>query len=168
MSERLSYARIRPDAFRAMSAMQAYVDGCGLERDLLELVKLRASYINGCAFCVDMHTKDARAAGETEQRLFGVPVWRETPYFTERERAALEWTEAVAAVGQSQVPDHVYQSVREHFEAEELVGPDHGRHRHWRLEPAERRVPDTRRRLLAVRGAVEETVHSLRDYHQAT
>jgi AhpD family alkylhydroperoxidase len=104
-----------------MKALQAYVNGCGLEHDLLELVKLRVSYMNGCGYCVDMHTKDARAAGETEQRLSGVPVWRDTPYFTERERAALEWAESVAAVGDSRVPDALFRSVREHFEEGELV-----------------------------------------------
>ena len=121
MSERPRYPRIRHDAFRAMQAMQAYVNACGLEDDLLELVKLRVSYMNGCAFCVDMHTKDARASGESEQRLFGLPLWRETPYFTARERAALDWAEAVAGVGGSLIPDGVYGSAREHFRDEELV-----------------------------------------------
>jgi len=121
MDGRLRYPRVRPDALRAMRELQDYVDRTGLEPKLLELIKLRASYINGCAFCVDMHTKDARAAGETEQRLFGVPVWRETPYFTERERAALAWTEAVIRVADTGVPDDVYTEACEHFDETELV-----------------------------------------------
>jgi len=121
MSGRPRYTRVRPAAYRAMKSMQEYVDTCGLEHQLLELVKLRASYMNGCAFCVDMHTKDARAAGETEQRLYAIPVWAETPFFTPRERAALAWTEAVTDVGRSGVPDDVYQEARTHFDEAELV-----------------------------------------------
>ena len=92
MQPRLDYAKAAPGAREAMYAVERYVRECGLERRLLELVKLRASQINGCAYCVDMHAKDARAHGETEQRLYAVVVWRETPFFTERERAALVWT----------------------------------------------------------------------------
>ncbi|MGD8287690.1 MAG: carboxymuconolactone decarboxylase family protein [Gemmatimonadota bacterium] len=121
MKHRVNYAEARPEALRAMMTMQAHVNHSGLEHELLELVKLRVSYMNGCAFCVDMHTKDARAASETEQRLYGLPVWRETPYYTERERAALEWAEAVASVGESRVPDDVYDRARAHFEESELV-----------------------------------------------
>jgi len=121
MSQRIRYPRVNPAAYRAMAAMQAYVDHTNLEPELLELVKLRASYMNGCAFCVDMHTKDARAAGESEQRLYAVPVWRETPFFTPRERAALAWTEAVTDLGRSHVPDDVYEEARAHFEEAELV-----------------------------------------------
>jgi AhpD family alkylhydroperoxidase len=95
MTQRLSYARVAPEAYEAMRALEAYVKSTGLERPLLELIRLRASYVNGCAYCVDMHTKDARAAGETEQRLFAVPVWREAPFFSPRERAGLAWAEAV-------------------------------------------------------------------------
>jgi AhpD family alkylhydroperoxidase len=104
-----------------MYGLETYVRRCGLERSLLELVKLRASQINGCAYCVDMHTKDARAEGETEQRLYAVIVWEETPFFTERERAALAWTEAVTLVGQGHVPDDVYQQARGSFSETELV-----------------------------------------------
>ena len=103
MHSRLDYAKVAPCAREAMYAVERYVRECGLERRLLELVKLRASQINGCAYCVDMHTKDARANGETEQRLYAVVVWREAPFFTERERAALAWTEAVTLVSQEQV-----------------------------------------------------------------
>jgi len=92
-----------------------------LEPSLLELIKVRASQINGCAYCVDMHTKDARAAGETEQRLYAVAVWEEAPFFTERERAALAWTEALTVVSQGHAPDGVYKIAREHFNEKELV-----------------------------------------------
>jgi AhpD family alkylhydroperoxidase len=118
---RLRYRRSAPDALQAMLALEEYVRSTGLPEGLLHLVKLRASYMNGCAFCVDMHTKDARAGGETEQRLYAVPVWRETPFFTARERAALAWTEAVTRLGPDGVADDVYAEAREHFEEAELV-----------------------------------------------
>ena len=92
-----------------------------LEHSLLRLVEIRASQINGCAYCLDMHTKDARAAGETEQRIYTLDAWRETPFFTDRERAALEWTEAVTLVAETRVPDDVFEQVREQFSEEELV-----------------------------------------------
>ena len=104
-----------------MLALEDYVRSTGIEANLLELVRLRASYLNGCAFCVDMHTKDARAAGETEQRLYAVPVWRETPFFTPRERAALAWTEAVTDLGREGVPDETYDAARAHFDEAELA-----------------------------------------------
>lgn len=100
MERRLDYAKSSPEAYKAMREVNAYAKRCGLEPALLELVKVRASQINGCAFCLDMHTKDARSRGETEQRLYGLDAWREAPYYTERERAALEWTEAVTNVAQ--------------------------------------------------------------------
>lgn len=118
---RLDYSRLAPGAIRAQVGLEQYVRGSGLEHSLLELVKLRASYMNGCAYCVDMHTKDALAAGETAQRLLAVPLWRETPFFTPRERAALAWTEAVTDVGRTGVPDEVFEEVRRHFDEEELV-----------------------------------------------
>jgi len=121
MHPRLDYAKAAPGAREAMYAVERYVRECGLERRLLELVKLRASQINGCAYCVDMHTKDARANGETEQRLYAVVVWREAPFFTERERAALAWTEAVTLVSQEQVPDNVFEIARKEFSDKELV-----------------------------------------------
>ena len=121
MQPRIEYAKTAPGAMTAMYGLETYVRRCGLERSLLELVKLRASQINGCAYCVDMHTKDARAEGETEQRLYAVIVWEETPFFTERERAALAWTEAVTLVGQGHVPDDVYQQARGSFSETELV-----------------------------------------------
>ena len=112
---RKNFATAAPDAYRAMAALQQYVSAMELEHPLVELVKLRASYINGCAYCVDMHTKDARAAGETEQRLYAVPVWRETPFFTPRERIALEWTERVTEIGHGGVPDELYERAQAEF-----------------------------------------------------
>ena len=106
---------------RAMLALQREVEASGLERPLLELVKIRASQINGCAYCIDMHTKDARAAGETEQRIYALDAWRETPFFSDRERAALEWAETVTRVADTHVPDAVYERVREHFTDAEVV-----------------------------------------------
>jgi AhpD family alkylhydroperoxidase len=105
---------------RALLALSSEVES-RLERPLFELIKTRASQINGCAYCIDMHTKDARAAGETEQRLYALSAWRETPFFTDRERAALEWTEAVTRVGDTHVPDDVYARVAQHFNDEEMV-----------------------------------------------
>lgn len=117
----ISFANAAPDAYRAMAALQQYVNQTELEHSLLELVKLRASYINGCAYCVDMHTKDARAAGETEQRLYAVPVWRETPFFTPRERIALEWAEAVTALSQESVSEELLERARAEFGDATLV-----------------------------------------------
>ena len=121
MTARLNYATAAPDATRAMLALERYVRECGLEMPLIELVKLRASYLNGCAYCVDMHTKDARLAGETEQRLYAIPVWHETPFYTPRERAALAWTDAVTRLPEGGVPDATYDEVRAHFDEGELV-----------------------------------------------
>jgi AhpD family alkylhydroperoxidase len=121
MTRRIAFENVAPGAMQVMLALEQYVRRSGLEPRLLELVRLRASYLNGCAYCVDMHTKDARAAGETEQRLYAVPVWRETPFFTPRERAALAWAEAVTELGRSGVPDAVFEEVRRHFTDAELV-----------------------------------------------
>jgi len=121
MKSRLDYKQVAPHGVQALAHLEAYVRGCGLERSLLELVKLRASQLNGCAYCVDMHTQDARAAGESEQRLYALSVWRETPFFTDRERSALLWTETVTRIGDDQVPDSVYDAVRRHFNEKELV-----------------------------------------------
>jgi AhpD family alkylhydroperoxidase len=118
---RINFTSVAAGAYRAVSGLEQYVRQSGLDHSLLELIKLRASYMNGCAHCVDMHTKDARAAGETEQRLYAVPVWRETPFFTPRERAALAWTESVTLLSQTGVPDDVYEEVRQHFSEAELV-----------------------------------------------
>jgi AhpD family alkylhydroperoxidase len=108
-------------AGQAMLGLEKAVDESGLEHSLLNLVKVRASQINGCAYCIDMHTKDARAIGETEQRLYALNAWRETDFFSDRERAALEWAEAITRVAETQVPDEVYDRVRAHFEEPQLV-----------------------------------------------
>jgi len=121
MQPRLDVQKIDPQAYRAMAGLETYIRNSGLERNLLELVKLRASQINGCAYCIDMHTKDARAAGETEQRLYGLTAWSETPFYTERERAALAWTEALTLISQTHAPDDVYEHVRKYFSEVELV-----------------------------------------------
>ena len=121
MEERLDVAKHAPGAGKAMYGLEKYVRECGLETPLLELVRMRASQMNGCAYCLDMHSKDARAAGETEQRLYALNAWRETPFFTDRERAALEWTESVTRVAETHVPDEVFERVRKHFTEPELI-----------------------------------------------
>jgi AhpD family alkylhydroperoxidase len=121
MQPRLNYGAVAPGLVQAMMGLETYLHECGLEPALLELVKLRASQINGCAYCIDMHTKDARARGESEQRLYLLDAWRESPCYTERERAAMEWTEAVTLVAQGHVPDEVYERVRKHFDESELA-----------------------------------------------
>lgn len=121
MRARLDPRKVVPDAMKAMSALHAYVHDCGLEHNLLELVKLRASQINGCAWCMDMHTKELRAAGESEQRLYLLSAWRECPFYSERERAALAWTEAVTRLENGDVPDDVFALARTQFDEQELV-----------------------------------------------
>lgn len=118
---RLTAKDLAPEAYEALLGLEHYLHNCGLEQPLIELVKLRASQINGCAFCIDMHTKDARAAGETEQRLYLLDAWRETPFYSDRERAALSWTEAVTRVAETHVPDEVYDETKRHFSDKELV-----------------------------------------------
>ncbi|MBV8626800.1 MAG: carboxymuconolactone decarboxylase family protein [Paraburkholderia sp.] len=121
MQSRLDFYKASPEATKAMMALEERASGSGIEKPLAELVRLRASQLNGCAYCVDMHTTDARKGGETERRLAAVTVWRETPFFTERERAALEWTEAVTLVAQTHVPDHVWEAVKPHFTDREIA-----------------------------------------------
>jgi AhpD family alkylhydroperoxidase len=121
MSHRIDYPNVAPGAYAAMRGVETYMRQSGLEPRLLELVKTRASQINGCAYCIDMHTKDARAHGETEQRLYALSAWRETPFFSPRERAALAWTEAVTRIAQGPIPDDVHAAVREHFDDKSLV-----------------------------------------------
>jgi len=118
---RIDAHKAAPEAYEAMLALERYLHRCGLERSLIELVKLRGSQINGCAYCIDMHTKDARAAGETEQRLYLLDAWRESPFYSPRERAALAWTEAVTRVSETHVPDDVYKEARQHYSEKELV-----------------------------------------------
>ncbi len=121
MKERLNYSKVSPNALKAMLELEKYVTTSGIEVTLYELVKTRASQINGCAYCLDMHTKDARKAGETEQRLYALSAWRETPFFSERERAALEWTEALTVISENDVPDSLYDSVHKYFDEKEMV-----------------------------------------------
>ncbi|AMP00289.1 alkylhydroperoxidase AhpD family core domain protein [Collimonas arenae] len=121
MEQRLDFYKASPDALKAMIALENAVGKMGLEPSLLELVKLRASQINGCAFCVDMHAADARKAGETERRLYAVSVWRETPFFTERERAALAWTESLTLISQTHASDVDYALLRSQFNDAEMV-----------------------------------------------
>jgi AhpD family alkylhydroperoxidase len=121
MDARMNYAKAAPGVMKAMHALEQYTAQCGIESGLQDLVKLRASQINGCAYCVDMHSLDARAGGETEQRLYCLPVWQETPFFTARERAALLWTEKLTLISIDHVPDEVYQEVRRQFSEEELA-----------------------------------------------
>ncbi len=121
LKPRINYGKVVPGAFRVMRDMERLVHESGLEPKLLELIKVRASQINGCAYCVDMHWKDARVGGETEQRLYSLNAWRETPFYTERERAALAWTESLTLLSQNDVPDELYEATRRHFSEEELV-----------------------------------------------
>ena len=121
MKPRLNPYQAAPDAMKAVAALETYVKGSGLEASLIELIKMRASQINGCAYCLDMHARDARAKGESEQRLYLLDAWRESPLYSDRERAALAWTEAVTLGSQTRVPDEVYEEARRHFSEEELV-----------------------------------------------
>lgn len=122
MKSRLNSLNLNSPVYQAMLALEMSVRNAGkLETSLLELVRMRASQINGCAYCLDMHSKDARAEGETEQRLYCLPAWRETPFYTERERAALVWTEAVTLVAGEHVPDDVFDQARKQFSEEELT-----------------------------------------------
>jgi AhpD family alkylhydroperoxidase len=121
MKVRIEYWKVAPAPFKAMSSLEAYLRESGLDHSFLHMVKLRASQMNGCAYCIDMHWKDARAAGESEQRLYGLDAWREAPYYTERERAVLEWTEALTNVTDGHVPDAVFEAARAHLSDKELV-----------------------------------------------
>lgn len=121
MEHRLRYGAVAPEGVQALLGIEAYVRRSGLEPGLLHLVKTRASQINRCAYCIDMHTRDARAGGELEQRLYALSAWRETPFFTERERAALAWTESITLISHGSVPDALYDEARRHFSDKELV-----------------------------------------------
>ena len=121
MKTRTDFYKASPEAMKAMMALEVAVSKLGLEQSLIELVKLRSSQINGCAFCIDMHTADARKAGETERRLYNVSAWRETPFFTERERAALAWTEALTRLADTHAPDADYEMAAAQFSEKELV-----------------------------------------------
>lgn len=121
MDKRIDYYSASREAMEAMLSLEKSVSRLGLEPQLLDLVKLRASQINGCAFCVDLHSREARQAGETERRLYALPVWRETPFFTERERAALAWTEAITLVADTHAPDADYELLASHFNKKEMT-----------------------------------------------
>ena len=121
MEPRIDFTKFAPEAMRAMYGIERHLHNSVLGETLLTLVKMRASQINGCAYCLDMHSKDALAAGETAQRLIGLEAWRETPYYTEKERAALTWTESLTLVSQTHVPDEVYAEVRKEFTEAEIV-----------------------------------------------
>ena len=121
MEARIDLMQVSSGVIQAMLGLERQVRQAGFDHALLNLVRMRASQINGCAYSLDMHSKDARAAGETEQRLYGLEAWRETPYYSARERAALEWTETLTLVSESRVPDDVFERVREQFSEDELV-----------------------------------------------
>lgn len=121
MAERLKYGKAFPEGIHALIILGRVITASGLEPSLLELIKTRASQLNGCAYCIDMHTKDARAAGETEQRLYALSAWSETPFYTARERAALAWTEALTNIQQGHVSDEVYELARREFDEAELT-----------------------------------------------
>ena len=121
MEPRMDVYKLAPGAFKAMMALQQFVDNSGIDKTLYELVKIRASQINGCVFCLNMHTKEARKQGETEQRIYGLSAWEEAPYYTDKERAALALTEAVTLVSASHVPDEVYNAALTVFTPEEIA-----------------------------------------------
>lgn len=121
MKPRMNFYKVAPDTINALMALENQVQASGLEKCLIELVKIRASQINGCAYCINMHTEDARKRGETEQRIYLLDAWRESPLYSDRERAALAWTEAVTLISETHAPDDVYQQVRAQFSDEETV-----------------------------------------------
>jgi AhpD family alkylhydroperoxidase len=121
MEARVHYARVAPGIYEAMLGLMSYLRKSGLDESLVNLVSLRASQINGCAYCIDMHWKDLKAAGETDQKLYGLDAWAESPYYSDRERAALAWTESVTNLRDGHVPDEVYERVRGIFTEKELA-----------------------------------------------
>ncbi len=121
MEPRFDFGKVAPGVYQAMIGLEKYLHQCGLEESLLHLIRLRGSQINGCAYCLDMHWKDLRAIGESEQRLYSLDAWEESPYYSDRERAALAWTEAVTRVSETHVPDSVYEEARKQFSEKELA-----------------------------------------------
>jgi len=119
--QRYSHAKVAPDGTKAVLGLERYLHECGLEESLLHLIKLRASQINGCAYCLDMHWKDLKSIGEADHRLYELDAWEETTFYTDRERAALAWTDAVTKVAETHVPDDLYNAVRKHFNEKELA-----------------------------------------------
>jgi len=122
---RIEYTKFAPEVIRSLYSIERYLHDSGLDIKFLHMVKLRVSQINGCAFCIDMHWKDARAAGESEQRLYGLDAWRESPYYTERERAGVDWAESITLVSQTHVPEDVFERLRAHFSEKEIVDLTH-------------------------------------------
>jgi len=121
MTQRIDYTKAAPEVLKKLYGLEVYLHHCGIEKSLQELVKFRVSQINGCAYCLDMHSKDARAAGESEQRLYCISAWRETPFYSERERAALDWAEHLTLISEKHVPDDLFERTRKHFSEEEIV-----------------------------------------------
>ncbi|WGS19881.1 MULTISPECIES: carboxymuconolactone decarboxylase family protein [unclassified Bradyrhizobium] len=121
MKPRMNFFQAAPEGIKALTAVETQIQSSGLEQSLIELVRTRASQINGCAFCINMHTQDARKHGETEQRLYLLNAWREAPLYTDRERAALAWTEAVTLISETHAPDDAYEELRKHFSEAEAV-----------------------------------------------
>jgi len=164
-NSRIEYAKFAPEVIRSLYAIERYLRDSGLDIKLLHMIKLRASQINGCAFCIDMHWKDARTAGESEQRLYGLDAWRESPYYTERERAAFEWTESVALVAQTHVPDDVFKRLRWQFSEKEIVDLTHAvaMINLWnRLAIPFRSVPGSYQRRNRAQPQTEATAHACR------
>src|SRR5580765_1570106 len=121
MEARIDYLKVDRGIFHALLGVEKYLQGCGLDAKLQDLIRLRASQINGCAYCIDMHWKDLRAAGETEQRLYGLDAWEESPYYSARERAALAWTDAVTRISETHAPDSAYECVKQQFNQQEVA-----------------------------------------------
>jgi AhpD family alkylhydroperoxidase len=121
MEARIDYVKTARGIYEAMLGLENYLHQCGIEERLLHLIKLRVSQVNGCAYCIDMHWRDLRALGESEQRLYGLNAWEESPYYTERERAALKWAEAVTNIRETHAPDEIYEGARKHFNEKELA-----------------------------------------------
>ena len=121
MQPRIDYAKLSPGGYKAMLGLELYLNHSSLEKKLLHMIKLRASQINGCAFCLDMHWKDLQAEGESEQRMYSLDAWRETDYYSDRERAALAWAEAVTKVTEGHVSDEVFEATRQHFSDQEMA-----------------------------------------------
>jgi AhpD family alkylhydroperoxidase len=121
MEPRIDYTKYAHDAQKSLLALEKYMDTCGLDHKLIHLLKLRASQINGCAYCIDMHSKDARALGESEQRLYELDAWRETPFYTDKERAALEWIESLTLISQTHAPDATFAQLKARFSDKEIV-----------------------------------------------
>ena len=141
MKPRMNYYQAAPETIKALRAVEAQILASGLEKSLIELVKTRASQINGCAYCISVHTADARKQGETEERLYLLNAWRESPLYTERERAALAWTEAVTLIAETHAPDDLYEDVRAHFSESETVNLTMLIGSHQCLEPDRDQLP---------------------------